>query len=120
MGPYTMEARRYGLAQVLSIQEEVNGASCAQGRPCIDLINDEELARIYELIDANTWPDRWTGDEIRGDEMVAQVLRNGMRQPLMWAEEIVVAQDDGELAARGNGCLETAHGNSSKPPHDCK
>jgi DNA sulfur modification protein DndC len=83
MGPYTMEARRYGLAQVLSIQEEVNAAATVSKRPVIDLINEEEHGRILTLIEANTWPDRWTGDEIRADEMVAQILTEDIMQPLL-------------------------------------
>ena len=46
MGPLTMEARRYGLAQVLDIQEQVNRVARRKGRPCIDLINEEEHRRI--------------------------------------------------------------------------
>ncbi len=87
MGPYTMEARRYGLAQVLSIQHEVNTSAFQQGRPFIDLINAEEHARILELIAANTWPDRWTGNEVRADVAVAQVLVNAIIQPLLYGEE---------------------------------
>src|SRR4051794_13038610 len=62
-GPYTIEARRYGLAQVLSIQHEVNASAFQQGYPSIDLLNEEEHACILELIAANIWPDRWNGNE---------------------------------------------------------
>jgi DNA sulfur modification protein DndC len=54
MGPLTMEARRYGLTQILAIQEEVNRQAEQQQRPKISLINEEEQARILELIAANT------------------------------------------------------------------
>ncbi|MBV9688401.1 MAG: phosphoadenosine phosphosulfate reductase family protein [Ktedonobacteraceae bacterium] len=81
LGPLTMEARRYGLGQVLDIQEQVNTA--AQGRPCIDLINREEQQRIVELIAADTWPERWTGHEVRGDVLMRQVLADGIIQPLL-------------------------------------
>jgi DNA sulfur modification protein DndC len=84
MGPYTMEARRYGLSQVLSIQEEVNTAARLQDRPLIDLINDEEHDRILELIETNTWPQKWTGEEIRADEMVTQVVAEGVMQDPLW------------------------------------
>src|SRR5579884_885242 len=86
MGPYTMEARRYGLSVVLAIQDEVNSAARAQGRPEIDLINEEERVRILELMEADTWPDGWTGSEIRADRLVEQVYRNGVVQPLMLEE----------------------------------
>ncbi|HET8851887.1 MAG TPA: hypothetical protein VFN02_05120, partial [Ktedonobacteraceae bacterium] len=87
MGPYTMEARRYGLAQVLDIQESINRIAQKEHRPWIDLINQEEQARIHTLIELNTWPDRWTGDEVRADVMVDQVLRGGLVQPIMWAQD---------------------------------
>lgn len=83
MGPYHMEARRYGLSQVLGIQDEVNRAAHNLGRPTIDLINEEEHARILELIAANTWPDRWTGDEMHADVLTAQVITKHLIQPLL-------------------------------------
>lgn len=86
MGPYTIEARRAGLAQVLAIQDDINTAARAQGRPCIDLINTEEHARILELIAANTWPEKWTGQEVRGDRLIPLVLAEGIMQPLLGGE----------------------------------
>ncbi len=68
MGPLTMTARRMGLDRVLTIQEAVNSEALATGRPRIDLINDQERQRINELIEANTWPRRWNGEEPRADE----------------------------------------------------
>lgn len=87
MGPYTMKARREGLAEVLDIQEEINTAAFAQGRPLVDLLNNEEHARILELIAANTWPDRWTGEEVTGDVLLPQVYRNGVVQGLLLESE---------------------------------
>ena len=83
LGPLTMDARRYGLAQVLDIQEQVNLGAQRQSCPYIDLINTQEHQRILELIEANTWPERWTGKEIRGDILIAQVLADGVIQPLL-------------------------------------
>ncbi len=60
LGPLTMEARLYGLERVKDIQS----------RAGVDLINAEEEARIRELIELNTWPNKWTGDEVNGDEMI--------------------------------------------------
>jgi DNA sulfur modification protein DndC len=90
MGPYTMEARFYGLSQVLSIQEEVNAAALMQNRPLIDLINEEEHARILQLQSENTWPNRWTGEEVRADVMVGQVITDELRQDPLWA----IREDD--------------------------
>lgn len=83
MGPYHMEARRYGLEQVCRIQYEVNDAAYRLGRPFIDLINMEEYIRILQLQNANTWPDRWTGTEIRADRLVPQMMAEGIVQPLL-------------------------------------
>jgi DNA sulfur modification protein DndC len=83
LGPLTMVARHYGLAQILDIQQQVNQAALALGRPTIDLLNTEEEARILELIAANTWPERWTGLEARGDLLLEQVVADGIRQPLL-------------------------------------
>jgi DNA sulfur modification protein DndC len=83
MGPLTMDARRYGLAQILGIQDEVNTSAQLLGSPHIDLINAEEHSRILELIENNTWPQKWTGNEIRGDVMITQVIADGVVQPLL-------------------------------------
>lgn len=69
MGPLTMEARRWALASILDIQARCNADP---SRPTVDILNDEEVARINELIDANTWPQKWTGNEPRADEECAE------------------------------------------------
>lgn len=60
LGPLTMEARAYGLQTVLDVQ----------ARAGVDLINTEEEARIRELWALNTWPQKWTGDEVTGDQPI--------------------------------------------------
>ncbi|MBO0783441.1 MAG: phosphoadenosine phosphosulfate reductase family protein [Ktedonobacteraceae bacterium] len=86
MGPLHMDARRAGLVEVLAMQEEVNRAAHHLNRPCIDLINEEEHQRILELIETNTWPDKWTGEEIRADLLVPQVVADGIIQDLLMRE----------------------------------
>lgn len=49
------------------------------------LINDEELARIEELIAANTWPNQWDGTEHRGDEWLPEILPDGSVQPSLFS-----------------------------------
>lgn len=83
MGPLTFEARRWGLAQVLALQGEINDAARAQGRPEVHLINDEEHARIEELIVAETWPQGWDGTEGRADVALDQVKAEGVIQPIL-------------------------------------
>jgi len=79
-----MEARRWMLGEVLAIQALVNEAAGAQGQSEISLINDEELARIEELIAANTWPEKWDGTEHRGDVLLPEILPDGSIQLLLF------------------------------------
>lgn len=85
MGPITLEARLSALSQILSIQAEVNEQARALGRPGIDLLNEEEEARIRELIAAGTWPDGWSGDEPNANVMMDKVFQDGSVQPLLWS-----------------------------------
>lgn len=86
-GPLTMEARRWGVQQVLDIQTEVNTAARLLCRPEVVILAPEEVARIEELIAANTWPELWDGTEVRGDALVDQVLAEGVVQPILFALE---------------------------------
>lgn len=83
LGPLTMDARRMGLRAVLQIQDDINEGARAQGRPEVSLINDQEFDRIRELIESNTWPNRWSGDEQIGDAVVDQITRDGRVQPII-------------------------------------
>lgn len=86
LGPLTMEARRHGLTTVLGIQDAVNAAARRLGHPEISLISPEELARIEELIVANTWPHKWTGTEPRGDAPVDWLNKRGSAQAWLLTE----------------------------------
>lgn len=86
LGPLTLEARRWMLEQVLGIQAEVNVAAQQLDKPELSLIDDEELARIEELIAANTYPEKWDGTERRGDEWLPEILPDGSVQPLLFDE----------------------------------
>lgn len=82
LGPLTMDARRLGLRTVLRIQDDINARARIEDKPEVSLINDEEFDRIRELIEANTWPNRWSGDEEIGDVFGDRVLRDGSVQPV--------------------------------------
>ncbi|ASP64403.1 phosphoadenosine phosphosulfate reductase family protein [Sinorhizobium meliloti] len=82
MGPLTFSARLWALGEILSIQDQVNSAARALGRPEIDILNDEEEARIRELIGAETWPQGWDGDEPTADTPIDTVYADGSVQPL--------------------------------------
>ncbi len=81
MGPLTFDARRMGLDRVLGIQDRVNEAAADEGRPTIDLLNRAEEARIRELIDLQTWPQGWDGDEPTADTWMDTIYADGSVQP---------------------------------------
>lgn len=83
LGPLTMEARKHGLTTVLQIQKDINTIAQINSRPELSLINAEEQSRIEELIAANTWPQGWGGDEVRGDELYEVTAKGGLKQPLL-------------------------------------
>lgn len=78
MGPLTMEARREGMRRVIDIQDRCNAARGEN--PEIDLINKEEADEINRLIEANTWPNRWSGDEMRADTVMPEEVLRGMAE----------------------------------------
>ena len=84
LGPLTLEARKYFLEQILHIQDQVNYVAVETGRPIVSLINDDEHKRILELIALETYPEKWTGEEMRGDEMTDKIFRDGTIQPWMF------------------------------------
>lgn len=96
MGPLTLDARRFGLEQVLRIQDEVNAA-----RPSSDpeylLIDEEERRVIEEMIEQNVWPNGWTGEEGRADLPFEEIRKDGYVQ-----DHLV------EAACCGAGCASTA------------
>lgn len=83
MGPLTIEARREALAAILDVQAEVNAAADDLGRPRIDILNAVEVARIEELLGANTWPQKWTGEEPCADVPYEPVHCDGTVQTLL-------------------------------------
>jgi len=79
MGPLTMEARRMGMARVIAIQDEVN-ANKPSGDPDYLLIDAEERAAIEQMIEANTWPNGWSGEEGRADLPFDEIRKDGSEQ----------------------------------------
>lgn len=82
-GPLTLEARAWALEQVLAVQNEINAAADAIGRPRMDLINAEEEARIRELIALRTYPQRWSDADLDATVLIPQTLAEGIVQPLL-------------------------------------
>jgi DNA sulfur modification protein DndC len=87
MGPLTLEARLWGLEQVLSIQAEVNDLARVQGRTPYVLIGPDEEARIRELVALGTWPDGWEGTEPVADTLAYDVLKDGSVQHWLFGSE---------------------------------
>jgi DNA sulfur modification protein DndC len=83
LGPLTFEARKWGLTEILSIQEKINIDAISNNRPYISLINEEEKTRIETLIQDQTWPIGWQGNEVTGDIPMDKVLSEGVIQPLL-------------------------------------
>jgi DNA sulfur modification protein DndC len=84
MGPLTFDARREGLRRVLRIQAACNrNAAAARLLDRVDILNEEEVARIRELIAAKTWPDGWDGDEPIATTLMDTVYQDGSVQPLL-------------------------------------
>lgn len=86
MGPLTFEARLMGLDRVLGIQRQVNEMAADLGRPGIILIDEEEEARIRELIALKTWPNGWTGAEPNADQWLDAVHEDGTVQPILFRD----------------------------------
>lgn len=84
MGPLTMVARRYGMGCILAIQDECNDSADRLERPRVDLLNIAEVIRIKELIAANTWPDKWTGEEPVADQPFDEWDATGAKQSALF------------------------------------
>lgn len=80
-GPLKLESRRYFLQAILDIQNRCNQIA---GYQAVDLLNQVEVDRINELIDANTWPQKWDGTEVGGEMLTDQYYADGSIQPLLW------------------------------------
>lgn len=83
MGPITLEARSEALETILALQADINREAEQRRRPRVDLLNQEEETRIRELIEANTWPQKWTGEEPRADAPFIPVDQDGREIPML-------------------------------------
>lgn len=85
-GPLLMDVRVRGLATVLKVQAEVNAAAICVGRPTVNLITAEELARILELQHENTWPQGWSDADPAFDAMQPEIFRDGTIQYTLFGD----------------------------------
>jgi DNA sulfur modification protein DndC len=79
MGPLTMEARRRGMAQVIAIQDEINANKPDEDLDYL-LIDAEERQAIEAMINANVWPNGWSGEEGRADLPFDEIRKDGTQQ----------------------------------------
>lgn len=86
LGPITIEARKYFLNKIMDIQNRVNFEALAINRPFIDILNHEEIQRINELIDLNTWPGEWDGSEIIGNILLDKKYSDGSTMKILFDE----------------------------------
>ncbi len=87
MGPIVIEAREAALWRVLEIQHRINEAAQAQGRPAVDILNEEEVNRICELLEARTYPNKWDEDiDALATEPMDSIYSDGSVQPLLLGE----------------------------------
>lgn len=85
LGPLTFEARRRFLVEIEAIQNDINTSKRdIETQPFVSLIAFDEKKRILDLIEAETWPNGWTGDELTGDMMTDRINRDGSVQPWMF------------------------------------
>ena len=63
----------------------MNLAARRLGRPGVDMLDDEEVARIEALITTGTYPDGWAGDEPTADMWLDAVFPDGTVQPVTFA-----------------------------------
>ncbi|MBW4692283.1 MAG: phosphoadenosine phosphosulfate reductase family protein [Lyngbya sp. HA4199-MV5] len=85
LGPLTLSARRWLLGQLLEIEAEVNRLGTLNDRPHFELIGDAEIDRIRQLIQAKTYPNKWSGTEPRGDALLEEIKQDGSVQKNLFA-----------------------------------
>jgi DNA sulfur modification protein DndC len=82
-GPLTLRARLWALDVVLGVQSEINAAAADYGHVPISLINEEEEARIRDLIAARTYPNKWSDADPDATELIPQVVNEELTQDLL-------------------------------------
>jgi DNA sulfur modification protein DndC len=85
-GPVILEFRLELLERILVIQSEINTAAKQLGKLPVDILNQEEEARIRELIALGTYPNKWHGDEVMGDSIVERWYEDGSVQYPLFSE----------------------------------
>lgn len=85
MGPLTIEARKHFYAKILQVQNMINDDALRLGRPSIDLLNEDEQAFIRGCWAKNLYPNKWTGDEPKANEVFVPTFKDGSKQPFLFS-----------------------------------
>lgn len=83
-GPLTLESRTRFLDRVLAIQSEINLRAIDLNSPQVFLIDAEEEEFIRDCISNKLFPNKWTGDERNGNELLPHVYQDGSIQNLLF------------------------------------
>jgi DNA sulfur modification protein DndC len=73
-GPILFEARYWGLSEIKRIQAEVNARAEAEGKPGLTIITEEEEQEIIRLIEAETYPEKWSGSDYKGTDLFDRMM----------------------------------------------
>jgi DNA sulfur modification protein DndC len=83
-GPLTLEARSRFLELILAIQSEINERAIELNAPQVFLINAEEEKFIRQCIDDRLFPNKWSGEEPNGNDLLPYVYQDGSVQLLLF------------------------------------
>ena len=64
--------------------DEINNTAIEQGRPCVDMLNQEELNYIHWCHETRVFPQGWTGEETAGNKLLSQIYPDGTVQPTLF------------------------------------
>lgn len=85
-GPLKLDARLRFLDELLSIQRTVNESAKQLKKPPVWLVTPKEEARIREMIEAKTFPNKWDGSETGGEVLTPHYYSDGSVQNLLFEE----------------------------------
>jgi DNA sulfur modification protein DndC len=86
MGPLTIEARIRFFGEILEMQREINATRPGE-LPWIEFLNEEEIVYIHQCWQNRMYPNGWTGNESRADQLFEQHYADGSKQPLLFTPD---------------------------------
>lgn len=80
VGPLTIGARKEFALQILEIQDKINEIAASELKPFVDLMNNEEMARIKWHWENKIFPNKWVGNEPLASDPYIEFYRDGSNQ----------------------------------------